>query len=106
MTSGTGTATTTFTQAGNANFNPATAVVENTTAQLANQAITVTKPAPANAVYNTNFGVAATSSSGLPVSIAESGVELWCRLGLGDDHHDQRHGHGHDHLHPGRQCQL
>ncbi len=74
MTSGTGTAAVTFTQAGDANYNPATAVVEDVTAQKANQTITVTAPAPLSAVYNTSFTVAATASSGLTVAIAASGV--------------------------------
>jgi hypothetical protein len=73
MTSGTGTATTTFSQAGNANYNPATSVVENTTAQKANQTITVGTQAPGSATYNTSFNVAATSDSGLPVAILASG---------------------------------
>jgi len=40
MTSGTGTANVTFTQAGNANYNAATAVIENVTAQKATPIIT------------------------------------------------------------------
>jgi uncharacterized delta-60 repeat protein len=39
----------------------------------ANQTINVTTHAPAGALYNTQFNVAATSSSGLPVSFSSSG---------------------------------
>ena len=74
MTSGTGTCTVAFNQAGNANYNPALQVAETTTAQKAAQAITVTQPAPAAAVYNTSFTVAATGGgSGLPVTVGVSG---------------------------------
>jgi hypothetical protein len=73
MTSGTGATAVTFSQSGNANFNPATVVEEDVTAQKANQVITVTKPAPVSAVYGASFGVAATASSGLPVAIAAGG---------------------------------
>jgi hypothetical protein len=45
MTSGIGTATVTFTQAGNANYNPATAVVETTMAQKVDQTIVWNTPA-------------------------------------------------------------
>jgi hypothetical protein len=40
----------------------------------ADQTITVTTPAPATAVYNTSFTVAATASSGLPVAYSSAGV--------------------------------
>src|SRR5207249_4237340 len=39
----------------------------------ASQTITVTTAAPASAVYDTSFGVAATASSGLPVAITTTG---------------------------------
>jgi len=39
----------------------------------ANQTISVVTPAPASAVYGTSFDVAATATSGLPVSIVGSG---------------------------------
>ncbi|HVS35511.1 MAG TPA: hypothetical protein VMS17_08015, partial [Gemmataceae bacterium] len=74
MTSGTGLAVVTFTQAGDANHNPAAVVVEDVTAQKANQTITVTQQLPGSAVYGGSFTVAAVSSSGLPVSIAASGA--------------------------------
>jgi len=73
MTSGTTAGTVTFSQAGNANYNPATAVVETVSAQKANQTITVTTAAPASAAYNSTFNVAATAGSGLAVGIAASG---------------------------------
>jgi hypothetical protein len=74
MTSGTGTVAVTFSQAGDNNYNAATLVEEEVAAQKANQTITVTQAAPTSAVYGTSFGVAATASSGLAVSIASSGV--------------------------------
>jgi hypothetical protein len=74
MTSATGTCTVTFTQAGNANYLAAPQVVQTTTAQKANQTITVTQGAPATARVKTSFPVAATASSGLPVAIGASGA--------------------------------
>ena len=79
MTSGTGTCTVTFNQAGNASYNAAPQVTETTTAQKAAQAIAVTQHAPSTAVYNTSFTVAATGGgSGLPVTVGVSGV---CSIG-------------------------
>ncbi len=52
-------------------------VIETATFNLiakANQTITVTTHAPASAVYNTTFPVAATADSGLTVAITTSGV--------------------------------
>jgi hypothetical protein len=74
MTSGTGTAAVTFSQSGNANYNPATVIEEDVTAQKANQVITVTQTAPASAAYGTSFTVAAITSSGLAVTITASGA--------------------------------
>ena len=74
MTSGTGTCTVRYDQAGDSNFNAATQVTESVTAQKANQTITVGTHAPANATYNTSFTVAATSNSGLAVAYSSSGV--------------------------------
>jgi hypothetical protein len=75
MTSGTGTCTVTFNQAGNANYSEAAQVTETTTAQKAAQAIAVTQHAPSTAVYSTSFTVAATGGgSGLPVTVGVSGV--------------------------------
>ena len=79
MTGGTGTCTVTFNQAGNAGYNAAPQVTETTSAQKAAQAITVTQPAPATAVYDTSFTVAATGgASGQPVTVGVSGV---CSIG-------------------------
>jgi hypothetical protein len=74
MTSGTGTATVTFSQAGDANYNAASVVMESVTAQKADQRITVTQAAPAAAVYDTSFAVAAMTTSGLSIDISASGV--------------------------------
>src|SRR5438132_7600267 len=74
MTSGTGTCTVKFDQAGDSNYNAAIEITESVTAPNANQTITVRSPAPANAVYNTSFTVAATASSSLAVSYSSSGV--------------------------------
>jgi hypothetical protein len=73
MTSGTGTCTVKYDQAGNANYSAAPQVTESTTATAASQTITVTTHAPANAAFNAQFTVAATSSSGLTVSYSSSG---------------------------------
>jgi hypothetical protein len=80
MTSGTGTCTVTFSQAGNTNYAAAPQVVQATTAQKASQTITVTQAAPATAVVNTTFPVAATASSGLTVAIGASGA---CSINAG-----------------------
>ena len=72
MTSGTGTCTVKFDQAGDSNYNAATETTESVTAQKANQTITFTG-APANAVYNSTFGVTASASSGLAVTLGASG---------------------------------
>jgi hypothetical protein len=73
MTSGTGTCTVKFDQAGDSNYNAATEITESVTAQKANQTITFTG-APANAVYNSTFGVTASASSGLAVTLGASGA--------------------------------
>ena len=75
ITSGTRRCTVTFTQAGNANYLAAPQVVQTTTAQKANQTITVIQGAPATTRrFKTKFPVAATASSGLPVAIGASGA--------------------------------
>src|SRR6476619_8614040 len=74
MTSGTGTCTVKYDQAGDGNFNAASQVTESVTAQKASQSITVNTHAPANATYNANFTVAATSNSGLAVAYSSAGV--------------------------------
>src|SRR5277367_5151003 len=73
MTSGTGTCTLTASQAGNTNYGPAPNVVRTVTASLASQAIAFAAPA-SPAAYNSTFAVSATSTSGLTVTIAASGV--------------------------------
>jgi Carboxypeptidase regulatory-like domain len=72
-TTGTGTCAVTYNQAGDANYNAAPQVTETVTAQKANQTITVTTHAPASAVYKSKFTVAATATSGLPVSYSSAG---------------------------------
>ena len=74
MASGTGACTVHYNQPGNASFTPAIEVLEVTTAEKADQTITVSVPAPPTAAYNSGFNVAATASSGLPVSYSSSGV--------------------------------
>ena len=74
MTASTGTCTVQYNQAGNINFNPAPQVTNAVNAQKANQSITVTTPAPATAANGTNFTVAATASSGLPVVYSATGT--------------------------------
>src|SRR5205807_9220527 len=74
MTSGTGTCTVKYDQAGDTNYNSTTQVTESVTAQKANQTITVGTHAPANATFNSQFTVAATSNSALSVAYSSSGV--------------------------------
>jgi hypothetical protein len=74
MTSGTGTCTVKYDQAGDGNYNAATQVIESVTAQKANQSITVGTHAPANTTYNASFTVAGTASSSLTVAYSSSGV--------------------------------
>jgi hypothetical protein len=61
MTSASGTCAVTFSQSGNASYNAARDIVQNTNAIKADQTISVTSPAPATAVYNSTFPVAATA---------------------------------------------
>src|ERR1051326_4258813 len=74
MTSGTGTCAVKYDQAGNANYNAASELTESVTAQNADHTITVDTHAPATAVYNTSFSVAASSGSGLTVTFSASGA--------------------------------
>jgi hypothetical protein len=60
-------------QAGNASYAPATQVQRTIVVNKANQAITFTTNPPSSAAYNASFTVAATASSGLPVSYISSG---------------------------------
>ena len=72
MTSGTGTCTVKYDQAGDSDHNPASQVSETVTAQKADQ--TITFGAPADKTFgDADFTVSATASSGLPVSFAASG---------------------------------
>ena len=64
MTSGTGTCSVRYDQAGSASFNAAPQVVESVNATKAAQAITVTTHAPASAGVGTSFTVAATAPGG------------------------------------------
>ena len=64
MTSGSGTCSVLYDQAGNSNYNAAPQVTETVNAQKAGQTINVTVHAPASAVYNDSFGVAATAPAG------------------------------------------
>jgi trimeric autotransporter adhesin len=74
MTSGTGTCSVMYDQAGDSNYNAAPQVTESVTAKKGSQTISVTSPAPASAVYNTSFGVAATGgASGNPVTFSSAG---------------------------------
>jgi hypothetical protein len=72
MTSGTGTCSVKFDQAGDANYNAAPQVVESVTAQKASQSITFA-PLPDKTYGDPDFTVSATSGSGLAVSFAASG---------------------------------
>ena len=72
MTSGSGTCTVKYDQAGDANYNAAPQVTETVNAQKADQTINVTTHAPASAAYNTSFSVAATAPGG-SVSFSSSG---------------------------------
>jgi Carboxypeptidase regulatory-like domain len=75
MTSGTGTCSVRYDQAGNGNYNPAPQVIESVNSQKAGQTITVNTHAPASAVYNTSFSVAASGGgSGNPVAFSSSGA--------------------------------
>jgi hypothetical protein len=72
MTSGTGTCTVVYDQAGNANYNAAPEVTETLTAQKAAQSISLTTHAPASAVLGSQFTVAANAPGGA-VSYSSSG---------------------------------
>src|SRR2546427_257258 len=74
MNTGMGTCTVKYDEPGDDNFNAASEVIESVNAQKANQSITIGAHVPANAAYNANFTVAATSNSGSPVAYSSSGV--------------------------------
>jgi hypothetical protein len=72
MTSGTGTCAVKFDQAGDGNYNDATQIVENVTAQKSNQSINFA--ALADKTYgDPDFTVSATADSGLAVSFTAAG---------------------------------
>src|SRR4029077_3551920 len=72
MTSGTGTCTVKYDQAGDNNYNAATQMAESVTAQKANQ--TITFGALANKTFgDPDFQISATSGSGLSVSLSATG---------------------------------
>jgi hypothetical protein len=72
MTSGTGSCTTSFTQAGSSDYLAATAVDLVTTATKASQTITVVQGAPPSASFKDVIALQATAPGG-PVSIAATG---------------------------------
>jgi hypothetical protein len=72
MTSGTGTCTVNYNQAGNASFNAAPQVTESVTASKASQTITFGALA-AKTYGDPSFSVSATASSGLVVGFGASG---------------------------------
>ena len=78
MTSGTGTCSVKYDQAGDSDYNAAPQVVESVTAQKADQTITVTTHAPASAAFNASFGVAANAPGGV-VAFTSGGVLLELR---------------------------
>jgi hypothetical protein len=72
MMSGTGTCTVKYDQIGDANYSAAPEVTESVSAVKADQAITVTAHAPANAGVGSSFDVAATAPGG-PVAYSSNG---------------------------------
>src|SRR5271157_2772241 len=74
MTSGTGTCSVIANQAGNGNYSAASQVTQTVNATLASQSISFTTNAPSSEVYNGQFTVAATATSGLTVAFTASGV--------------------------------
>ena len=75
MTSGTGTCSVMYDEAGNANYSAATQVTEAVSATKLPQTITVTTHAPASAAFNSNFSVAASGgASGNAVTFSSNGV--------------------------------
>jgi hypothetical protein len=73
MTSGTTDCTVKYDQAGNDNYDAAPQLTETVDAQKASQSISITTPAPGSKVFGQSFTVAATASSGLPVSFDSDG---------------------------------
>ena len=102
MTSGTGTCSVMYDQAGSADYNAAPQVVESVTAQKASQMITVATHAPAGAVFGTSFGVAASAPGG-SVSFSSAGA---CYEFGEHVHDDERHGDVLGDVRPGREREL
>src|SRR5206468_5597064 len=74
MTSGTGTCTVKYDQAGDGDYAAAPEVTETVNAQKAGQTIIVTTHAPASAVFGSGFSVAATGGgSGNAVTFSSGG---------------------------------
>ena len=74
MTSGAGACSVIANQTGNTNYSVAPTVTQTVTANPASQTIAFTQSGPAQAPYNSSFTVAASASSGQPVSFSSSGV--------------------------------
>ena len=103
MTSGTGTCTVKYDQAGDANYNAAPQVTESVDAQKADQSIIVTTHAPATAVFNASFTVAASAAARDAVTFSSAGA---CSNIGRQLHDDERHRHLHGQVRPGRRRQL
>ena len=73
MTSGTGTCSCRYDQAGSANYNAAPQVVEAVSAQKADQTISVSTHAPSSAIFGSSFSVTATAQGGA-VTFSSSGA--------------------------------
>jgi sugar lactone lactonase YvrE len=73
LNAGSQTLAVSFTPADGTDYLPSSAVV-SLQVTPASQVITFTQSAPASAAYNSSFAVAASASSGLPVSYSGSGV--------------------------------
>jgi uncharacterized protein (UPF0297 family) len=74
VASGAGVCSVTASQTGNANYAAAPQVTQTVTATLASQTITFTTSPPASAPYNSQFTLAASATSGLPVTFTASGA--------------------------------
>jgi hypothetical protein len=74
MTSGTTACSVIANQPGNNNYLPAAPDTKNVTAYQATQSITFTVPPPASAAYESSFTIAASASSGLPVTYSSAGI--------------------------------
>jgi MBG domain (YGX type)/PASTA domain len=75
MTSGTGTCSVIANEAGNSTYAAAAQITKTVSATPASQTITITPSSlPASAAYKSSFTVAATASSGLPVTFTSTGV--------------------------------